>query len=144
MEAQEENTEERKVLAVRALCELGASGAPSMAATLACSEADEYEVGVYQKRKARALEIADTITEEFYSEAAAHSLVELCMAAGEVDEARGLLKRISTEYIRERIPQWIRFHNESEFCALGHWDLPYEGLQRTAKGRGPKLLLRDG
>jgi hypothetical protein len=52
---------------------------------------NEYEHARYQKLRAEALRLADTLTDEFYRSAAIHFLVEACMKADDVDDARASL-----------------------------------------------------
>jgi hypothetical protein len=64
---------------------------------------DEYEHSRYQRLRDEALQLADKLTDEFYRSAAVHFLVEVCMKAGDVDNARALFAQCEVDFIREKI-----------------------------------------
>lgn len=63
----------------------------------------EYEHSRYQRLRDEALQLADKLTDEFYRSAAVHLLVELCMKADDVEDARALFARCEVDFIREKI-----------------------------------------
>ncbi len=63
----------------------------------------EYEKETYQKRKLRAIQITKLIEDRFQFETALHSLIDLCIAANEMDDARKLFRMISIDAIRASI-----------------------------------------
>jgi hypothetical protein len=72
--------------------------------TLADSpEQQEYERNRYNEFRAKALRIADEITDEFYRSAAIHFIIEASMKAADEDDARALLNQVEVDFIREKI-----------------------------------------
>lgn len=63
----------------------------------------EYERNRYNEFRAKALRVADTITDEFYRSAAIHFLIDVSMKAADDDDARALLKQVEVDFIREKI-----------------------------------------
>src|SRR6266851_3325359 len=81
------SAEEHKVIQVNTICQI----AKGCARVVAVSDPDngkyEYERETYRKRKLRAL----------------HSIIDLCVAANELDDARRMLGTISVDTIRKSI-----------------------------------------
>jgi len=72
-------------------------------------EWDTYEHDRYARLRAEASQLADSLTDEFYRGAAIHFLVDLCMTAGDVDDARALLEiDIFRDKIIKKYPQFAR------------------------------------
>jgi hypothetical protein len=63
----------------------------------------EYEKETYQKRKLRAIQIAKSIEDQFYFETALQSIIDLCIAANEMDDAGKLFRMISVDVIRDEL-----------------------------------------
>jgi hypothetical protein len=104
--AQEEaaDGEGEKSVQVQLICKLVAGSAEYLAEP--DSIADEmlaYERQRYEKQKARAIALAETITDEFFYDAALHSIIDLCVKAKDAKEAKALLKKVSTDFIRAKI-----------------------------------------
>jgi|HubBroStandDraft_4_1064222.scaffolds.fasta_scaffold72183_5 hypothetical protein len=66
-------------------------------------ERQEYERNRYNEFRAKALRVADTLTDEFYRWAAIHLIIDTCMKAADEDDARNLLKHVEVDFIREKI-----------------------------------------
>jgi hypothetical protein len=64
---------------------------------------DEYEHSRYQRLRDQAVQLADKLTDEFYRSAAVHFLVETCMKADDVEDARALFAQCEVDFIREEI-----------------------------------------
>lgn len=67
------------------------------------SEQQDYERNRYTEFRAKALRIADTITDEFFRSAAIHFVIDASMKAADDDDARALLKHVEVDFIREKI-----------------------------------------
>lgn len=66
-------------------------------------ELQEYERDRYNEFRAKALRVADEITDEFFRSASIHLLIDASMKAGDADDARALLKHVEVDFIREKI-----------------------------------------
>jgi hypothetical protein len=66
-------------------------------------EQQEYERNRYNEFRAKALRVADEITDEFFRSAAIHLLIDASMKAADEDDARALLKQVEVDFIREKI-----------------------------------------
>jgi hypothetical protein len=97
------SAEERKVLQVQALCRLALGCARVVAAKDPKDDTFRYERETYRKRKLRAMQVTNSISDHFYFETALHSIIDLCMAANEVEDARRMLDKISIDAIRDAI-----------------------------------------
>jgi hypothetical protein len=95
--------EERKVLQVRAMCQVARGCAEVVATHDPADHAYEYEKETYRKRKLRAIQITKSIQDRFYFETALHSIIDLCIAANEFDDARRLFRMISVDVIRDQL-----------------------------------------
>ena len=62
-----------------------------------------YERQTYQRRKLRAIQVTNLIADRLQFEMALQSIIDLCMAADEIDDAGRLLGKISDAAIREEI-----------------------------------------
>jgi hypothetical protein len=63
----------------------------------------EHERNRYNEFRAKALRVADTLTDEFYCSAAIHFIIDASMKAGDEDDARTLLKQVDVDFIRDKI-----------------------------------------
>jgi pentatricopeptide repeat protein len=97
------STEEYRVLQVQALCRIALGCAKVVATEDPADDAHRYERETYRKRKLRAMQITNLINDHFYFETALRSVIDLCMAANEVEDARKLLDRMSIDDIRNAI-----------------------------------------
>ena len=66
-------------------------------------EFDQYEHDRYHKPRSEAVALADTLTDEFYRNAAIHYLAELCMKAGDVSIARVLFSKLEIDFMRAQL-----------------------------------------
>jgi hypothetical protein len=95
--------EERKVLQVRAMCQVARGCAEVVATHDPDDRLYEYEKETYRKRKLRAIQITNSIQDRFYFETALHSIIDLCIAANELDDARRLFRTITVDVIRDQL-----------------------------------------
>jgi hypothetical protein len=95
--------EEYKVLQVQALCRISLGCAKVVATGDPADHSHRYERETYRKRKLRAMQITNSIDDHFYFETALQSIIDLCMAANEVEDARKLLERISIDDISNAV-----------------------------------------
>lgn len=65
----------------------------------------EYEKNRYNEFRAKALRVADEITDEFYRSAAIHFIINASMKAGDEDDSRALLKQVEVDFIQEKIEE---------------------------------------
>jgi hypothetical protein len=97
------SAEERKVLQVRAMCQVAAGCAKVVATHRPGDHAFEYEQETYRKRKLRAIQITKSIQDRFYFETALQSIIDLCIAANEMEDAGRLFRMISVDAIRDAL-----------------------------------------
>jgi hypothetical protein len=97
------SAEEQKLMRVKAMCQIAVGCAEVVASNDSNAEMYEYEKETYQKRKLRAIQITKSIVDRFYFETALHSIIDLCIAAQEMDDAGKLFRMISVDAIRESI-----------------------------------------
>ena len=97
------SAEEQKVLQVRSICQIALGCAKVVAKSPADDDRFKYERDTYRKRKLRALQVANLIADRFYFETALHSIIDLCIAANEMDDARKIFATISIDPIRNAI-----------------------------------------
>jgi hypothetical protein len=97
------SAEERKVLQVRAMCQVAAGCAKVVATHRTDDPAFEYEQETYRKRKLRAIQIAKSIQDRFYFETALQSIIDLCVSANEMEDAGKLFGMISVDVIRDAL-----------------------------------------
>jgi hypothetical protein len=95
---------------IRSLCWMGGVSAENVAENRAAGRVPDsddglrtYEFNCYTRMKLEALKLANTITDDFYRSAAIHFLVELCMKAGDEDDARRLFEQVEVDVIKEKI-----------------------------------------
>ena len=97
------SAEEHKVIQVNTICQIAKGCARVVAGSDPANHKFEYERETYRKRKLRALQITNLIADRFYFETALHSIIDLCVAANELDDARRMLGTISVDTIRKSI-----------------------------------------
>lgn len=72
----------------------------------------QYDLERYKGLRAECIELADTITNEFYRAVVINYLVEVCMKAADVDEARALFRHQAITSLRAdivtRYPELVR------------------------------------
>jgi hypothetical protein len=99
--------EKESLLEIRYLCRIAETSAERIAEAKEHDGVNEemlqYEFDRYTQVRAEAVHLADTITDEFYRGMAIRFLIDLCMKAGDIDDARSLFKYQEIEVIRERI-----------------------------------------
>jgi hypothetical protein len=96
---------EQRVAQVKAMCQIARGCAQVIAVGDLSDPRYEYEKETYQKRKLRAIQITKLIEDRFHFETALHSIIDLCVAANEMDDAGKLFKMISVDAIRQSILQ---------------------------------------
>ena len=94
---------EQRVAQVQAMCEVARGCAQVIAVGDRGDPRYEYEKETYQKRKLRAIQITKLIEDRFQFETALRSIIDLCVAANEMDDAGKLFKMISVDAIRQSI-----------------------------------------
>ena len=99
--------EKENLLKIRYLCRIAETSAERIADAKKHGGVNEemlqYEIDRYTQLRAEAVHLADTITDEFYRGVAIRFLIDLCMKAGDIDDARSLFKYEEIEVIREHI-----------------------------------------
>ena len=72
----------------------------------------QYDLERYKRLRAECIELADTITDEFYRAVVINYLVEVCMKADDVDEARALFNHQKNKSLRQDVvakyPELVR------------------------------------
>ena|SRR5215470_14560763 len=97
------SVEEHRVIQVNTICQIAKGCARVVAAGDPGNSKYQYERETYRKRKLRALQITNLIGDRFYFETALHSIIDLCVVANELDDARKILRTISVDTIRKSI-----------------------------------------
>ena len=99
--------ETEKLVEIQQLCWLAGISAETIARAKAECRLEEewakYDLDRYKQFRAECIELADTITDEFYRAVVINYLVELCMKAADVDDARALIKHQEIKSFREDI-----------------------------------------
>jgi|RhiMethySRZTD1v2_1073278.scaffolds.fasta_scaffold1612918_2 hypothetical protein len=98
--------EAEAIARISSLCWMGRMSAESVAEHRASGrpieEHDQYEYDRYHKLRKEAADLADTLTDEFYRNAATEMLCGLCMTAGDEKAGRSLFELIETDFMREK------------------------------------------
>jgi len=72
----------------------------------------QYDLERYSRLRAECIEIADTITDEFYRAVVINYLVEVCMKAADIDDACALFEHQEIRSLQEDIvakyPELVR------------------------------------
>ena len=102
--------EAEKVMQVKQLCWIAGMSAPygnpasdEYETFAAAPDQQDYERDRYNKFRAKALRVADTLTDEFFRSGAINFIIDASMKAGDEDDARALLKQVKVDFIREKI-----------------------------------------
>jgi hypothetical protein len=90
------SAEDRKVSQVKTICQAAMGCARVVARNDPANRTFAYERQTYQRRKLRAIQVTNLITDRLQFETALHSIIDLCMAAGETSDAARLLGKISS------------------------------------------------
>ena len=108
--------ETEKLVEIQQLCWLAGISAETVAHAKAEGRLEEewakYDLGRYKQLRAECIELADTITDEFYRAVVINYLVEVCMKAADIDDARALFRHQEIRSLREgivaRYPELVR------------------------------------
>src|SRR5215510_14275248 len=99
--------ETEKMAEIQQLSWLAGIGAETVARAKAEGRLEEdwaqYDLERYKQLRAECIELADTITHEFYRAVVINYLVEVCMKAGDVDDARALFEHQEIRSLQEDI-----------------------------------------
>ena len=87
---------------IKNICSIAMSSADRLAQS-SHGDLAEGERRRFESAKRISLELAKNITDVSYRDAALEHIVELCMAANDIDTARILVRGIQTGMIRERL-----------------------------------------
>ncbi len=96
-------SDETKVAQVQLLCQSTMSSAEAVAAHELDWDMYEHQKERYQRNKLKALQITNSIVDRSYFEAALHHIIDLCLAANEVNDAIRIFNTITVDVIRESI-----------------------------------------
>jgi len=96
-------SEETKVAQVQLLCQFTMSSAEAVAAHELDWDIYEHQKERYQRNKLKALQITNSIVGRFHFEAALHHIIDLCVAANEMNDAIKIFNTITVDVIRESI-----------------------------------------
>ena len=136
--------ERERMVSIQQLCWIAGISAETVAHAKAEGRLEEewaqYDLERYRRLRAECIELADTITDEFYRAVVINYLVGVCMKATDVDDARALFKYQEIKSLREDIvakyPELVRprradGRSSSRFPVAAH-------------GRVPSLMVRAG
>ena len=90
------SAEDHRVNQVKTICQTAMGCARTVAKNDPANRAFAYERQTYQRRKLRAIQVTNLITDRQQFESALQSIIELCMAAGETADAARLLGKITS------------------------------------------------
>ena len=97
--------ETEKMVSIQQLCWIAGISAETIARAKAEGRLQEewaqYDLERYRRLRAECIEIADTITDEFYRAVVINYLVEVCIKAADIDDARALLRHQQIESFQE-------------------------------------------
>ena len=96
------------VAKIRHMCVIAGMSAENVARERAADDYEPlerltYEQDRYGRFRVEALKLADTLTDEFYRSAAVRFIIDISMRAGDVDDARALLKHVKVDFMRDEI-----------------------------------------
>src|SRR5882672_2430391 len=108
--------ETEKMMEIQQLCWLAGISAETVARAKAEGRLEEewaqYDLERYRRLRAECIEIADKITDEYYRAVVIYYLVEVCMKAADIDEARALFEHQEIGSLQEDIvakyPELVR------------------------------------
>jgi hypothetical protein len=99
--------ETEKMVSIQQLCWIAGISAETVARAKAEGRLEEewakYDLDRYKQLRAECIELADTITDKFYRAAVINYLVEVCMKATDIDDARALFRHQEIRSLREDI-----------------------------------------
>jgi hypothetical protein len=108
--------ETEKMVSIQQLCWIAGISAE----TIACAKAEgrlqvewaQYDLERYRRLRAECIEIADKITDEYYRAVVINYLIEVCMKAADIDDARALFEHQEIRPLQEDIvakyPELVR------------------------------------
>src|SRR5215475_11361750 len=113
--------ETEKLVAIQQLCWLAGISAETVAHAKAEGRLEEewakYDLDRYERLRAECIELADTITDEFYRAVVINYLVEVYMKAADIDDARTLFEHQEIWSLQEDIvakyPELVHFRNHA-------------------------------
>jgi hypothetical protein len=88
------------VLQIRLLCDIGVLCAKNIRDGISDAEMRQKEQQRYQEKKFEAIQLARKLTDNFYRDTALRDIIELCMQAGDRNDAKTLLDAIQTDEIK--------------------------------------------
>ena len=108
--------ETEKLVEIQQLCWLAGISAETVAHAKAEGRLEEewakYDLDRYKQLRAECIELADTITDEFYRAVVINYLVKGCIKAADIDDARALFRHQEIRSLREgivaRYPELVR------------------------------------
>jgi hypothetical protein len=108
--------ETEKIVEIQHLCWLAGVSAETVARAKAEGRLEEewarYDLDRYKQLRAECIEIADKITDEYYRAVVINYLVEVCMKAADIDDARALFEHQEIRSLQEDIvakyPELVR------------------------------------
>jgi hypothetical protein len=108
--------ETEKMMEIQQLCWLAGISAETIARAKAEGRLEEewakFDLDRYKQFRAECIELADTITDEFYRAVVINYLVEVCMKAADIDDARALFEHQEIRSLQEDIvakyPELVR------------------------------------
>jgi hypothetical protein len=108
--------ETEKMASIQQLCWMAGISAATVALAKAEGRLEEewaqYDLQQYRGLRAECIEIANAITDEFYRAVVVNYLVEMCMKAADIDDARALFRHQEVKSLREDIvatyPELVR------------------------------------
>jgi hypothetical protein len=110
--------ETEKMVSIQQLCWIAGISAETVAHAKVEGRLEEqwaqYDLERYRQLRAECIELADTITDEFYRAVVINYLVGMCMKAADVEDARALFRHQEIRSLREDIvakyPELVRSH----------------------------------
>jgi hypothetical protein len=110
--------ETQKMVEIQQLCWLAGISAETVSNAKAEGRLEEewaqYDLERYKRLRAECIELADTITDEFYRAVVINYLVVMCMKATDVEDAHALFRHQEIRSLREDIvakyPELVRSH----------------------------------
>jgi hypothetical protein len=135
--------ETERMVAIQQLCWIAGISAETVAHAKAEGRLEEewaqYDLERYRQLRAECIELADTITDEFYRAVVINYLIGMCMKATDVDDARALFEHQEIRSLREDIvakyPELVRPRRADD---------QRSSRPRAAHGRVPGLMVRAG
>jgi hypothetical protein len=99
--------EAEKMVSIQQLCWIAGISADTISRAKAEGRLQEewaqYDLEQYRRLRAECIEIADKITDEYYRAVVINYLVELCMKAADIDDARALFEHQEIRSLQEDI-----------------------------------------